>query len=452
MGRKKRTDGDGGVWYDTRQKKWIGSVTIGQYADGRPKLRRASADTEKAAARKVRDLQRDLTNGILRDGKTPTVRQWFDYWVPNVCEPRVRPGTMRGYDTVIQTWILPHLGKWRLDKLKAEHIYAMRAAMAKAPPARKGGKIGRAPTYVNQVLAILHVALEDAVAHEKVHRNVCSLVDRPQLSDVPAGYLPAVHAKKVLKLVHDDRLAARWAVGLVVGVRQGEALGLAFRIKFLDNGEEWSAFDPDARTLKIAWELQRDYAKHGCGDTDEETGKRPCGRRKAGNCPEVVNGGMYLTRPKSRKSRRTLGLDPIMVAELKHRRTLSKRERIEAGPRWQPWITTAEGRPCEVELMFSQESGRPIDPSKDSKTWHALLTQAEAPRIRPHGARHSAASIMIDRGASLRQVMETLGHSQFGITARLYTHLEQQATREAIGGAAGAVFNAARPDPEEMTG
>lgn len=447
-GKKKRSDGDGGIWFETSTQRWRGSVTVGQYPSGRPKLRRVSGKTEKEVAKKIRDKQTELANGTLANTKNPTVKQWFEFWMPNMAVPNLRESTERSYDTQIRNWIVPHLGGYKLDKLSAEHIYAMKAAMAKAPPYRKGAPVGRKPSTVILVLTILEHALDDAIALDKISKNVCERVVRPSLDDMPARYLNVENAKKVLTYVRSHRLAARWGVALVAGPRQGEALGLAFKITFLDSGEVWSAFDDKGAKLHIHWELQRSYAKHGCGDPNEENGQRPCGRKRAGNCPEKIRGGLVLVRPKSRKSRRTLGLDPLMVAELKHRRGLAARERLQDGDRWQPWTTTAEGRPVEVELMFGQRNGKPIDPARDSKTWHEVVTAAGAPDLPLHGARHSAASILFDRGADLRTVSETLGHSGTRITGDLYTHLEEQATRKAIGGASGAMYNEARPDLE----
>ena len=449
VGKKRRSDGDGGIWFETSTGRWRGSVTIGAYPNGRPRLHRVSGKTKGDVANKIREKRGELAAGTLSNVRNPNVRQWFEFWMPNIAVPNLRESTERSYDTQIRNWIIPHLGRYRLDKLRPEHIYMMIAAMKKAPPARKGGNTGRAASTIILVLTILEHGLNDAIRLEKIGRNVCDMVDRPSLSDMPALYLSVPNAKKVLTYVRHLRLAARWAVALVCGTRQGETLGLAFKITFLDTGEVWSAFDDKAARLHVHWELQRSYAKHGCGDADPETGLRPCGRKRAGNCLQKIRGGLVLVRPKSRKSRRTLGLDPIMVAELKHRRALAARERLQEGDRWKPWTTTAEGRPVEVVLMFGQLSGLPIDAARDSRVWHRVVTEAGAPDLPLHGARHSAASIMMDRGVDLKTVSETLGHSGTRITGDLYAHLEEQATRKAIGDAAGAMFKEAREDIEE---
>ena len=43
--------------------------------------------------------------------------------------------------------------------------------------------------------------------------------------------------------------------------------------------------------------------------------------------------------------------------------------------------------------------------------------------MRFHDLRHSAASLLAAQGATARDVMETLGHTQIATTMNLYTHI-----------------------------
>ncbi|WRY82627.1 tyrosine-type recombinase/integrase [Streptomyces clavifer] len=52
--------------------------------------------------------------------------------------------------------------------------------------------------------------------------------------------------------------------------------------------------------------------------------------------------------------------------------------------------------------------------------------------IRLHDARHGCATILTAAGVAPRVVMETLGHSEISITMDVYTHVVQDAQREAI--------------------
>ncbi|WP_327360003.1 tyrosine-type recombinase/integrase [Streptomyces sp. NBC_01296] len=61
-----------------------------------------------------------------------------------------------------------------------------------------------------------------------------------------------------------------------------------------------------------------------------------------------------------------------------------------------------------------------------------LSDEACVPRITVHGLRHLAATITLTAGVPLTVVSKTLRHSTLSTTANLYSHLTQQAAREAV--------------------
>lgn len=48
---------------------------------------------------------------------------------------------------------------------------------------------------------------------------------------------------------------------------------------------------------------------------------------------------------------------------------------------------------------------------------------ADVGPLRHYDLRHTTASLLIDQGAELRDVMEQLGHSQIALTANMYGHI-----------------------------
>jgi integrase len=56
-------------------------------------------------------------------------------------------------------------------------------------------------------------------------------------------------------------------------------------------------------------------------------------------------------------------------------------------------------------------------------------SRAGLPRMRFHDLRHGAASLMLAQGASLREIMDVLGHSTISVTADLYAHIAPEARR-----------------------
>jgi integrase len=64
--------------------------------------------------------------------------------------------------------------------------------------------------------------------------------------------------------------------------------------------------------------------------------------------------------------------------------------------------------------------------------FHSVLKKLDIDQRRFHDLRHTAASLLIAQGATLHEVKEILGHSQFRLTADLYRHAYMAAKREIV--------------------
>ena len=72
--------------------------------------------------------------------------------------------------------------------------------------------------------------------------------------------------------------------------------------------------------------------------------------------------------------------------------------------------------------VFTQPTGKPVDPRADHDAWKELLKEAKVRDARLHDARHTAATMLLVLGVPTRAVMEVMGWSQMAMTTR-YQHL-----------------------------
>ena len=84
------------------------------------------------------------------------------------------------------------------------------------------------------------------------------------------------------------------------------------------------------------------------------------------------------------------------------------------------------------DLVFTDATGRPIEPVVLNGDYKALLKKAELPTtLRFHDLRHSTASLLLAQGVHPRAIMELPGHSSITVTMNVYGHVLPAMMREA---------------------
>jgi len=225
--RKGRRGAGEGAIYKSPDGRWRASVDLG-WKDGKRQRKYLSGRTRTEVAEKLRAVRREQEDGvaIVTGTKPLTMEQWLTFWLDAIAARKVRPSTLATYRGYVRNRIVPALGKVRLDQLAPEHLEAFY---------RRCEKEGLAAATVLQIHRIISRALKVAHRRGKVARNVATLVDPPSVYREEVRPLTASDARAVLDAAKGQRNAARWSVALALGLRQGEALGLA-----------WDAVDLDA--------------------------------------------------------------------------------------------------------------------------------------------------------------------------------------------------------------
>ncbi|MEU3981430.1 tyrosine-type recombinase/integrase [Streptomyces sp. NPDC026672] len=369
--------------YQGKDGKWHGRVTVGIRDDGTPDRRHVERKTRAEVTAAVRELekQRDAKT-LAKPGKPWTVKAWLTHWVETIAPLAVNENTMVGYGVAVRKHLIPALGAHRLDKLQPEHIERFYGQMQ--ADGRKAGTI-------HQIHRTFRTALNEAVRRGHLGRNPVQLAKAPRLREEEVEPYTVEEVQRLLRAADERRNAARWAVALSLGLRQGEALGL-----------KWADVDLDRGVLMVRRSRRRPRYAHGCGDT--------CGR-KAGYCPQRQRTNPETADTKSRAGRRAVGLPAQLVDLLRVHRARQDAERAAVGADW-----TDEG------WLFATPTGRGTSPRTDYDDWKELLDDAKVRDGRLHDARHTAATVLLILGVSERAVMGLMGWSTTAMAAR-YQHM-----------------------------
>lgn len=213
------------------------------------------------------------------------------------------------------------------------------------------------------------------------------------------------------------RNAARWAVALALGLRQGEALGL-----------KWADVDMERGVLMVRRSRRRPRYAHGCGD--------PCGR-KAGYCPQRKRTNPETADTKSRAGRRVVGLPAQLADLLTAHQVKQEAERLESGGKW-----------ADEGWLFATPDGRGTSTRTDYDDWKELLAAAGVRDGRLHDARHTAATVLLILGVSERAVMGLMGWSTTAMAAR-YQHMVDTVRTDVARQVDGLIWNPAGERPDD---
>ncbi|MGB5111224.1 MAG: site-specific integrase [Mycobacterium sp.] len=233
-------------------------------------------------------------------------------------------------------------------------------------------KCGLSPQTVRSTLTTFGAVVQSYVNQGVLPRNVIALVERPKdaepddtaqhSDDAPAAEPTAkswtlAEVSQYREAVLDHRLYACWLLSCY-GMRRSEVLGL-----------RWSAVDLDTGMLSV---------------------RR--GRVAVGG--ETVDGG-----PKSRRSRRDLPLPADVIEALRSLRQRQRTEALALGVGW-----------SDDRLVAVREDGEPLRPEGYTDEFQRLRARAGLRRIKLHGLRNTAGTLMLDAGHPPHIVAAWMGH------------------------------------------
>lgn len=356
---------------------------------GKPVRLHVRRKTRKSAWEAVEALreQAKLGGGTAVTPKRATVAEWISEWL-DIVVVEAKPRTWHTYESLMRTHVTPAIGHIALTKLSDRDVNAMLKQVA----------TGSSGMVADNVRRTLRACLNRAVAAHRIATNPVVRSSKPLVTTDTPEALTLEQTRKLLAVARTEPdYYARWLLGILCGVRQGEVLAI-----------RWTDIDLAEGSIKVARQVQRLTWRHGC------PGGSPCGKRPA-SCPERAGGGLQETLPKSRDSIRTIFPPASVMSALQAHRQRQTVARV-AAPAWQ-----------RSDLVFTTDEGRLIDPHQDWKRSKALFDKAGLPHIRVHTLRRTAVTAMVRTGSASPVIAAAMGWSASTTVAMLGRYTSPQA-------------------------
>ena len=363
-----------------RGGSWSYVIRVPDPATGVSKPRWVGGFDTEEAAKAARDEARvRARRGEYVNRSASTVADYLAEWV-EAHATTVKPKTLAGYRHDIEHYIVPRIGRMRLQALRPAVISKLYRDLAE-----HGGRDGRAlsATTVSHIHRTLRKALADAVDVEQLlaanpaarSKRREGAASRTQSRSGPST--SSAHSSPPPGLTGCSPSTA-WPPT----PEHGAANCCYLR---------WAAVDLDAAEVTFG------------GSTAVVRGQRVEGTTKGGRS-------------------RTISLDRDTVTVLREHRRQQAEERLAAGSAW----TETGG------LVFVTRWGEPLYPDTVTALMTKLINEHNKsvtpparplPHARLHDLRHLHATTLLLAGVPVHVVAARLGHADPAVTLRVYSHV-----------------------------
>lgn len=233
---------------------------------------------------------------------------------------------------------------------------------------------GQSPGSVKKHLVILNGVFNDAIKMQELTFNPCAKITPSKGEKFCGRAYTAEEARQLLSAAEGDPVEPAVYLGLYLGLRRSEVAGL-----------RWMDVDFENDQVHI----RNTVVRFSTLSEQEMT--------------------------KSKASKRDLFLPSGLKSYL-----LALKEK-------------QKGNHSFLGMEFSEQShvcqwtdGKAYHPDYISVRFREILERRGLRKIRFHDLRHTAGSLLINQGQSVKQVQEFLGHEQASTTLDIYTHLNEE--------------------------
>ena len=353
------------------KNSWQLQIYTGVGPDGNAKRYFETVRGRKGDAQKrLTELLSSLDKGVLIPVGRLTVAEHLHNWLEGYVKTNCSQRTYDGYQSIIETHLIPALGSIQLKHLHPQAIQSYYGKSCEKLSART----------VHHQHRVLSQSLKYAVRQGYLGRNPAELVDPPSPRKKTMRTLTPFEVEVLFDRAADSYYYPVFYTAVSSGLRQAELLGL-----------RWRDIDLDFLSISVSQVL---YKRRGVCQFKEP--KTSHSRRRVAMTPKLA---LFLREYKEQRESLSLHLGKLLSLD---------------------------------DLVFANIEGKPLDPGVLSHTFHRIAIQAGLKDVHFHTLRHTFASLMLLRGAKPKVISEALGHASVAFTMDCYSHIIEGMQEDAM--------------------
>ena len=359
-------------------KRYEKKITVGRNFDGSLNRISVYAATQKELERKVAEIKVQIEQGIFLSSDTALfgkiAENWIEHFKPTISEKmRLR------YKGIIKGKLQP-LAEMRVRDLRPMHLQVIINEMAKDGYAQKSMQMVK--QTASQVLDL-------AMQNDLVYRNVFEKIKVPHVDAEERQPITEEQRELILNTWEGHRMGVPALIMLYCGLRRGEMLALL-----------WTDIDFKAKTLSVS--------KAADMPTNATTVKKP--KTKAGTRIVPIPDAIMPALLRARREAISMYVCPAMhTGDI-----MSAQAYTEAWSSYMHYLNLCAGGRDKVRTK-----------NENGKVCFIPAVQAMEP-FTAHQLRHSYATMLYDADVDVKTAQKLLGHADFSVTMKIYTHLSTE--------------------------
>lgn len=392
-----------------RGDKWYYSFEAGSIDGTRKRIEHPGGRTKAEASAALRAAMQEYENGGVKIRRNNyTIHDYFDYWFDSYVMKELRPNTQSNYRNVIDKYIDPAIGRYKLKSISPAKLQKMMDDL---------GKTGLSKHSVEIILTVLRKGLKMAVfPYQLIKENPGNYIGMPRFPESHGktrSDLRIITLEQYRQILAITPFSNPFNVPLQLafgtGMRRGEVSGL-----------EWSAVDLENGTIDIHQAMLQKTKKKRKADAEYKTKVKYSdptikpGHERSSNAP------WDLGPLKTSASYRKISIGPSVIELLKKKRADQEVQRERYGKYY-----------YDSDFVCTKENGKPVTPN--SIKYHADKIQKELGfPFDFHSLRHTHATMLLQNGDNIKSIQKRLGHARISTTLDTYAHVTDEMNKKSV--------------------
>ena len=296
-----------------------------------------------------------------------------------IASKMLSPVTYSAYERIINQYILPVLGHFRLSEIRPFHVQ-MFVQQLQSPGFAHGRQVeSLSASSVRRYFVVLQSVLGRAYKLGMIHSNPADSerIELPTSDDSQTDIFTKEEAEEMLRHLEKEPLQNQLLIHLAIltGCRRGELLALT-----------WDDIDFQTGIITVS---KSNY--------------------------QLPGGEVCTKSPKTKGSVRQVAVPSYCI------------EMLAAYRDAQPGLLAGENK---EGWIFTRQDGSPMPPQRATRWFSDFLQKNNLRHRKFHSLRHTSATLLLLNGTNIKTVAARLGHMQISTTNR-YVHSISDADKDA---------------------